>query len=131
MYNIIKKGNYLPNKNKVFEGGYKMSNNKDLKIQLEYFKDEMAEAYENNDFWEYLANLDIYNIDFTVTSCNQVLKYKSVCIMVACGGPNIYIDTGNGAVIGAWGGDREKIYLDNNIINEINNYFEDYYDNFK
>nr|DAR72341.1 MAG TPA: hypothetical protein [Caudoviricetes sp.] len=108
-----------------------MINNKDLEIQLEYFKDEMTEAYENNDFWEYLANLDIYNIDFTITLCYQVLKYKSVCIMVACGGPNIYIDTSNGALIGAWGGDREKIYLDNNIINEINSYFEDYYDNFK
>lgn len=108
-----------------------MSNNKDLKRQLKYFKDEITEAYESSDFWEYLANLDIYNIDFTVTSCSGGLEYKSVCIMVACGGPNIYIDTGEGALVGAWGGDREKIYLGNNIINDMNNYFEDYYINFK
>lgn len=108
-----------------------MSNNKDLKTQLEYFKNEITETYDNGDFREYLENLDIYNIDFIVTSCLGGLEYKSVCIMVACGGSNIYIDTDKGALIGAWGGDREKIYLDNNIINEINNYFEDYYENFK
>lgn len=108
-----------------------MSNNKDLKTQLEYFKNEITETYDNGDFREYLENLDIYNVDFTTTLCGQRLEYKSVFLTLAWGGPGIYLDTNKGVLIGAWGGDREKIYLDNNIINEINNYFEDYYKNFK
>lgn len=108
-----------------------MSNNKDLKTQLKYFENEITEAYENTNFWEYLDNLDIYNIDFTITSSIRGLEYKSVFLTLAWGGPGIYLDTDKGALIGAWGEDKEKIYLDNNIINEINDYFEDYYKNFK
>lgn len=107
-----------------------MSTNKDLEKQLEYFESEMIEAYERDGLWEYLMELDIYNCEFAITLGGQGLEYKSVCVMLACGGPNIYLDTEEGALIGAWGSDREKLYLDSDIIEEINNYFEDYYNNF-
>lgn len=105
-----------------------MNSNKKLKKELEYFDSEMREAYGNDELWEYLADLDIYSIDFTVRLCNRELVYRSVWLMLACGGPNIYLDTDERALIGAWGSDREKLYLDSDIIEGIDNYFESYYE---
>lgn len=106
-----------------------MSTNKDLEKQLEYFESEIIEAYENDGLWEYLMDLDIYNCDFTIRLGSRGLEYSSVRVMLACGGPNIYLDTDEGALIGAWGSDREELYLDSDIIEQIDDYFEDYYSN--
>lgn len=47
-----------------------------------------------------------------------------VRILVAFGGPNIYIDTFDGAVRGYWGG-TQSYPLSDNVVDTINDYFED------
>lgn len=43
--------------------------------------------------------------------CDGRREYRSVCIMVACGGPNIYVDTESKAVELYWWGDRASYSL--------------------
>lgn len=65
----------------------------------------------------------------TDNELKRQLEYKSVSIMLAFGGPNIYLDTGaNYELIGLWGGTREELYIDGEIVEEIDNYFEDLYE---
>ena len=52
-------------------------------------------------------------------------EYRSVCVMVACGGPNIYIDTATKNVELYWWTDRASYPLSLEAVNEIDNYFED------
>lgn len=107
-----------------------MSTNNELKRQLERIKNELAEAHENGTLWEYLGETEIYNHDFTINlNASGKLEYKSVSIMLTFGGPNIYLDTGaNYELIGLWGGTREELYLDGEIVEEIDNYFEDLFE---
>lgn len=50
--------------------------------------------------YDYLS--DALDIEYRVGSDGQ---YRSAKILVACGGPNIWIDTGSKKIIGAWWGD--------------------------
>lgn len=52
---------------------------------------------EQLSLWDYLA--DIYDTEYRVGSDKE---YRSVQIMVACGGPNIYIDTARALVMLHW-----------------------------
>lgn len=45
---------------------------------------------------------DVLDIEYTVT---QNKEFKSARLLVAFGGPNIWINTGNDTVEGYWGGD--------------------------
>ena len=55
------------------------------------------------------------------------LRYQSVEIAVALGGPNIYVDTSEGGVRGYWAGDQYFKRLDRYTLNKIDCYFEEYY----
>ena len=44
--------------------------------------------------------------------CDGRREYRSVSVMVTCGGPNIYIDTDENAVLLYWWGDRARYDLD-------------------
>ena len=107
-----------------------MNTNKELKRQLERFKKEIKKAYNKNALSDYLSETEIYNHDFTISlTASGKLEYKSVSIMLAFGGPNIYLDTGaDYELIGVWGGTREELYLEGDIVEEIDNYFEDLYE---
>lgn len=65
---------------------------------------------------------DIYDIEYRVDSDRQ---YRSVSIMVACGGPNIYIDTRKKAVLLYWWTDFAEYPLSSTVCDEIDNYFEE------
>ena len=45
--------------------------------------------------------------------------------MVACGGPNIYVDTGSGQVELYWWGDSAKWGIDRNAVVAIDEAFEE------
>lgn len=107
-----------------------MNTNNELKRQLERFKKEITKAYKKNNLWDYLNELEIYNHDFTINlNASGKLEYKSVSIMLAFGGPNIYFDTGaDYELIGVWGGTREELHIEGDIVEEIDNYFEDLYE---
>lgn len=71
--------------------------------------------------WDYFED-GIYNIDYVVDSNKEL---EAVRIMVACGGPNIYINTWDKQVELFWWTESGKYYLSNGICDEINAYFEE------
>lgn len=54
---------------------------------------------ETASIFDYFNKNDIYNIEYRIDGQNDL---RSVEIMIACGGPNIYIDTGKNAVCLYW-----------------------------
>ena len=79
------------------------------------------EDEENGDY--YYFDDDIYNLDYVWRKgCGLI----GVRIMVAFGGPNIWIDTMEDAVCGYWGTDIYKAYLTTACNDAINDYFAEY-----
>lgn len=65
---------------------------------------------------------DIYDIEYRIGSDRQ---YRSVSLMVACGGPNIYIDTKRKAVLLYWWTDFAEYPLTSSTCEAIDSYFEE------
>ena len=85
----------------------------------EEIDDGDAEQMSVYDYFE-----DVYDIEYRISGNGE---YRSVCIMVACGGPNIYIDTASGDVELYWWGDRARYPLSSAARDEIDSYFEELY----
>ena len=81
---------------------------------------EYVEEYEYQNLYDYFE--DALDIEYRVGSDKQL---RSVCIMVTCGGPNIYIDTATKQVELYWWGDRASYPIDHDVCDEIDNYFEE------
>ena len=47
-------------------------------------------------------------------------------LMIACGGPNIYIDTEKGIVEGLWGTDRAEVLLSGGCVGEIDDIIKEW-----
>ena len=73
------------------------------------------------DFFE-----NCFDIEYRVSSkdCDYI---NSVKIMVACGGPNIYIDTATKNVELYWWTDSGKWSIDDDVCDEINELFNEFY----
>lgn len=67
---------------------------------------------------------DIFDIEYRVGGDREL---RSVSIMVACGGPNIYIDTGSKQVELYWWGDRASYPISYTAVDEIDEYFAELY----
>ena len=65
---------------------------------------------------------DIYDIEYRIGGDRE---YRSVRIMVACGGPNIYIDTQKKAVLLYWWNESAEYPLLSDTCEVIDEYFED------
>lgn len=72
--------------------------------------------------WDYFN--DVYDIEYRIGSDKEL---RSVQIMVACGGPNIFIDTDSKQVELYWWSDRASYPIDYDVCDKINNYFEEIY----
>jgi predicted RNA-binding Zn-ribbon protein involved in translation (DUF1610 family) len=72
--------------------------------------------------WDYFD--DVYDIEYRIGSDKQL---RSVQVMVACGGPNIYIDTASKAVELYWWGEHASYPISPDVCEEIDNYFEEIY----
>lgn len=85
--------------------------------------DELVDKYNNYDdcdeFIEYID--DNFGIDYI---WRMGVGLIGVRVLVAFGGPNIYIDTLEGVVRGYWGG-TQSYPLGYNVADTINDYFED------
>lgn len=79
-----------------------------------------AEQYGLYDYFS-----DALDIEYRIGSDKQ---YRSACIMVACGGPNIYVDTGSKRVELYWWSDRASYRLASDSVDAIDEVFEEYYD---
>ena len=71
---------------------------------------------------------DILDFDFII---NSRLEYSAVKIYVALGGPTVWIDTYSRSVELRWGNEEASYYLTSDIIDEINDYWEEYYNSCK
>lgn len=66
----------------------------------------------------------IYDIEYTI---NGGFGYRGARVMIACGGPNIYINTNNKRVELYWWGDTAYAVLSDRAVEAIDAYFEDEY----
>lgn len=64
----------------------------------------------------------IYNIEYR---CDSRKEYKSVQIMVACGGPNIYLDTASGDVELYWWTERGRYPMSSSVIRALDEFAEE------
>lgn len=105
-------------------------NEDDARDQWEYIEDRdqwertNGETSEDDprDDWEQISVLDFFadcfDIEYRVSNPHDT-EPRSVCIMVACGGPNIYVDTASQAVELYWWGDRASYPLTHDTAAEI------------
>lgn len=76
--------------------------------------------------YDYLTDDGIYNLEFRMHNKHDV---KSVSVMVACGGPNIYIDTGSGYVELYWWGTTDKVGISNTVCDIVNEWAQELWEN--
>ena len=94
--------------------------------EVDYTDDEreqMEADGESYDLYSYFS--DCLDVEYTISSRGDLLGVRAY---VALGGPNIWVDTRNGEVAGAWGCDRESAWLPSEICEEINGIFEEWYE---
>lgn len=85
--------------------------------------EDIPEDCDQASMWDYFN--DVYDIEYRL---NAEREFKSVALMVACGGPNIWVDTGNCKVELFWWGDYAYWSISPTVCDEINSLFEGIYD---
>lgn len=106
-------------------------------VDGKYFADENNNIYTENDIandpdlnmedleyyslYDYFS--DCFDIKYTIESDKETLC--GVQILVAFGGPNIYIDTNDGKVKLYWWSDYAEYELSPEVIESINDTFQD------
>lgn len=81
-----------------------------------------ADNYEMQTIWDYLS--DIYNVEFRVDNSKEL---RSVQIMVACGGPNIYLDTASKDVELYWWTESARWPLSYEAVQALDDWAEEYW----
>ena len=88
--------------------------------------DEIPDDWEQVGIWDYFE--DVYNARWVLDS---ELEYYAVKLLVACGGPNIWIDTETEKVELFWWGDRASYPLSSDAVCAIDEYAREWYENAK
>lgn len=78
--------------------------------------------YDQQSLYDYFE--DILDIEYR---CDSRRELRSVQIMVACGGPNIYIDTASQKVELYWWGDSANWPLDSDTVAAVDEWAEEYW----
>lgn len=76
--------------------------------------------YEQQSIYDFLE--DCLDIEYRISSRHEL---RSVQIMVTCGGPNIYIDTGSNKVELYWWGDRASYPISSDAAEELDAWAEE------
>lgn len=106
-----------------------MANNENKEYLLRV-REEIEQHYngftdengEEKSLYDYLFDA----LDFEIT-INSLFDYSSCKVWITLGGPNVWIDTAERAIKLAWGRERESVYLNYEICDEIDSYYEDFY----
>lgn len=85
------------------------------------FEENELEAVSLYDYFD-----DVLDYEFT---CNCRKEFTACKVYVTLGGPTIWIDTASGTVELRWGGESASYFLDYDVIDEINDYFEEIFNN--
>lgn len=81
-----------------------------------------VEDLEQLSLWDYMS--DILDMEYRVGSDRE---YRSCRIMVAFGGPNIYIDTDSRSVELYWWNERASCFLSSDACDAIDEWMEEYW----
>jgi hypothetical protein len=75
-------------------------------------QEEHGKNEDGDDFtaWDYLQ--DVYDINYTI---NSQRDYLGARLLVAGGGPNIWVNTKSNCVEGYWGSDEVSVYYIDNL----------------
>lgn len=73
------------------------------------------------DIVEYLGD-GVYDIEYTIGSDKE---YRGVRLMIACGGPNIYINTKSGDVELYWWSESARYPMSSDVVNMIDSIYEE------
>ena len=93
-----------------------------IREEIENYYNGFEEDGEEKGLCDYLSDV----LDYEIT-INSRMEYSSCKIWIALGGPNVWIDTREREIKLSWGGERDSIYLDSDICDEIDSYFEEFY----
>lgn len=93
-----------------------------VREEIENYYNGFEEDEEEKSLYDYL--IDILDFELTIDSR---MEYRSCKVWITLGGPNVWIDTAERVIKLAWGGERDEIYLDSDICDEIDSYFEEIY----
>jgi hypothetical protein len=88
-------------------------------INGEITDEETGEELSICDYFSDLLDFDII--------INSRFEYSAVKAYVTLGGPTVWIDTYYGTVELRWANETASYYLDNEIIEAVNDYFEELY----
>lgn len=91
-----------------------------LRGLLPLYAAELTKAYEGEDLFEWLN--DALDYDYR---CNSLHELESCRIWITLGGPNIWLDTGDKCLYGAWGTERVEWSVSFDICSCIDEYIED------
>ena len=80
------------------------------------------EELEEQSLFDYFE--DALDIEYRIGSDRE---YRSARIMIACGGPNIYIDTQSGKVELYWWNEEGEAWIDDEVVDVINEFLEELY----
>jgi hypothetical protein len=97
--------------------------------ELDITDEEREEREENGEpcsLYDYFN--DVLDIEYTIDSRGEYLGAR---VYVTLGGPNVWIDTREGYVKGAWGTDRAESWIPSEINDEINDIFREYYESIR
>ena len=67
---------------------------------------------------------DVYDIEYRIDGSG---KYRSVRLMIACGGPDIYVDTDDSYVKLYWGNAQVSAPISYDTSDAIDDIFQEYY----
>lgn len=101
---------------------YLLGVNEDLELYMEGIEDEDGETKGIFDY------LNEHALDFEITIDSRC-TYHSCKVYLTLGGPTVWIDTADMSLNISWGTEKDKILIDNVISDEIDMYFEEYYQN--
>ena len=95
--------------------------------EASYTCQDCGAAFDESDleavsFYDYFE--DALDIDYITNSRKE---YKACRIMVACGGPNIYVNTWERKVELYWWTERAEFYLSSEACNAIDDWAEEYF----
>ena len=93
-----------------------------IREEIEMYYNGFEEDDEEKSLFDYLA--DVLDYELTIDSR---MNYVSCKVWITLGGPNVWIDTREREIKLAWASDRDSIYLDSDICDEIDAYFEEIY----
>lgn len=81
---------------------------------------ESEEEGEEFTFFDYLEN--VLDIEYT---CNSKKEYTGCKLCIACGGPNIYINTNTGSVQLFWWSEKAEYEMSTTTVDYIDQYMEE------